>query len=392
MDASLYIHIPFCAGVCDYCDFYSISISQNDDRVARYIELVSQEVNHQIERYSVDEIPSMYIGGGTPSLLGASGIAHLMKAIMPAIKKHPTEISIEANPESLSRDFIEACKDSGINRISLGVQSFSEKSRIAVNRTGSAEAVPKALALLQNVWKGNFSVDLMTGLPFQNESIVQSDIEKVLSYNPSHVSLYSLILEEGTALEKKVSTRKIDIPNDDEADSLWLYGRNLLEEAGYAQYEVSNFAKNGAECLHNIRYWKMQNWLGAGSGASGTIFHDDGTATRRTFPADVNAFLLGNLEAEIEEVNRNDLLKEMILMGFRYIEGPDETLIEKRFGIAGEKPLNIKMFIPETLHRWRKKGLMLEDKTALTKTGLLFLNGFIRDAFAELDGKNAKEQ
>ncbi len=380
MTASLYIHVPFCAGSCDYCDFYSVAVQQDDACIDCYIELVSRDVNDHIKRFSVDAIPSLYIGGGTPSLLGASGISKLMKSIAPAIGKHPLEISIEANPESLSKDFITACKDSGINRMSAGVQSFFEKSRKAVNRTGSVESVPKALSLLQKYWNGNFSVDLMTGLPFQNEDTVKEDIERALSYNPSHVSLYSLILEEETVLEKKVRRNEIQLPDDDAADALWLFGRNLLEEAGYAQYEVSNFAKPcGVQCLHNIRYWKMENWLGLGPGASGTIFHDDGTAARRTFPADINAFLQGGLEAETEYISQNDLIKEMILMGFRFIEGPDDTLMRIRFGKStGE-------LIPKTLNRWRERGLMKEDKAALTKDGLLFLNGFIRDAFVELD-------
>jgi oxygen-independent coproporphyrinogen-3 oxidase len=189
MKASLYIHIPFCAGSCDYCDFYSIPIKPNDERIDRYIDVVSEDIIHQIDMFSVDEIPSIYIGGGTPSLLGASGISKLMKAIKPAIKNNPAEISIEANPESLSKDFLQACKDSGINRLSVGVQTFHPQSRNAVHRLGSAESALHALSLLQKHWNGNFSVDLMTGLPFQDETIIRSDIEKALSYNPSHVSL-----------------------------------------------------------------------------------------------------------------------------------------------------------------------------------------------------------
>ncbi len=178
MEASVYIHVPFCGGACDYCDFYSIPVRHDDERLIRYIEAAAEDVINQIDRYAVDSIPSMYIGGGTPSLLGASGISKLMKALSPAMKKSPAEISIEANPESADKDFVLACKDNGITRISLGVQSFCEKSRNAVHRTGSIEAVPNALSLLQNVWGGNFSVDLMTGLPFQNASIVQDDISR----------------------------------------------------------------------------------------------------------------------------------------------------------------------------------------------------------------------
>lgn len=380
MEASVYIHVPFCGGACDYCDFYSIPVRQDDERLIRYIEAAAKDVINQIDRYAVDSIPSMYIGGGTPSLLGASGISTLMKALSPAMKKSPAEISIEANPESADKDFVLACKDSGITRISLGVQSFCEKSRNAVHRTGSIEAVPKALSLLQNVWGGNFSVDLITGLPFQNASIVQDDIEKALSYRPTHVSLYSLIVEDGTVLAKKIRTKEAVLPSDDEADSLWLCGRNLLEEAGYSQYEVSNFAKPGGECRHNIRYWRMENWLGIGPGASGTLFDDEnGCAVRRTIPADIDSFLQGKAEGETEYLSQSDLIKEMILMGFRFIEGPDDTLIQKRFGKT------IDALIPETLNRWREKGLMRKHKTVLNKEGLLFLNGFVRDAFVELD-------
>jgi oxygen-independent coproporphyrinogen-3 oxidase len=384
MNASLYIHIPFCTGACDYCDFYSIAVNKHDERLNRYIEIVSQDVIHQIDAYAIDRIPSIYIGGGTPSILGAFGISQLIKAIKPAMEKNPIEISIEANPESLSKDLIAACKDSGINRISLGLQSFSEKSRQAVNRSGSVKAAQEALALLQCFWGSNFSVDLMTGLPYQNESILRSDIEQALSYQPAHVSLYSLILEEHTILEKNVRTKKVELPKDEEADSLWLLGKSLLEEQGFVQYEVSNFAKNNADysamCLHNIRYWKMENWLGAGSGASGTLFDDvNGTAVRRTFPADVDAYLSGNAEPEIEHISQHDLIKEMILMGFRYREGSDAALMEKRFGKS------IELLIPETLKQWRGRGLVYEDKAALTQEGLLFLNAFIRDAFTELD-------
>ncbi len=380
MVASLYIHVPFCAGACDYCDFYSVAADKDDDRLNRYTELVSRDVVNQIYQFSVDTIPSIYIGGGTPSMLGASGISRLMKAISPAIKTWPGEISIEANPESVNRDFIQACMDTGISRISLGVQSFSAKSRRAVNRTGSARTVPEALSLLRDVWRGNFSVDLITGLPFQDEQTLHEDIKKVVSYGPAHISLYSLILEEGTVLKEKAGKHEIILPGDDEADSLWLLGKSLLEESGYVQYEVSNFSRPRGECLHNIRYWRMENWLGAGPGASGTIFDDPtGTAVRRTVPADIETFLTGTLEPRMENINRMELIKEMILMGFRYIEGPGDILIKKRSGGTWDT------LIPETLRRWRNNGLIREDRTALTREGLVFLNRFVGDAFFELD-------
>ncbi|GHV61068.1 coproporphyrinogen III oxidase [Spirochaetia bacterium] len=399
-DCSLYIHIPFCASFCDYCDFYSVRMPADrkiaDRLINTYIDTLLVEGERLMRRFGVTSVPSVYIGGGTPSMLGAAGIGRLLRGIAallpPAPWRGPAEFTVEANPESADEAFLAACRDGGVNRISLGVQSFCDASRRLVHRSGAAALIPERLKLVSEIFASHFSADLIAGLPAQDETVLLRDIEKLLAYKPAHVSLYALTVEEGTPLFEARSAKKIGgsstlLPTAEEADRLWIAGRDALEQAGYGQYEVSNFALPGKRSVHNIRYWRMENWLGLGAAASGTIIDDDaegppaGTGRRFTYPADTGLWLdhkTGEpVPLETEELDRLTLMKETFLMGFRYIEGPDPALFEKRFGITFEKA------IPRTLAKWR--GFLQPNKIALTKEGLLLLDPFLIDAFGEAE-------
>ena len=399
-EASLYIHVPFCAGKCDYCDFYSVPLKKADNtlqgvrsedpRLDAYVDVLLSDAESIFTKYKPQNVPSIYIGGGTPSILGPERIYRLTKSIMRIISRYadikPKEITVEANPESVSKEFMEASLEGGVNRLSIGIQSFHIPSRKAVNRVGSDETrLENSLSLAREFFTECFSVDLISGFPLQTEKILLDDIEKVLEYSPSHVSLYSLTVEPGTPLaDRNISKKDRDDNNPDKADKLWLAGRDALDKAGFSQYEVSNFCKPGKESLHNIRYWRLENWLALGPGSSGTIIPDHGQAYRYTIPADVDAWLsagsMGNPHSEffpqIEELDEITLIKESLLMGFRYIEGPCEDLFNRRFR------KNIRDLIPETLKKWQ--SCMQNDKLALNKEGLLFLNSFLVDVFREL--------
>ncbi|MDR2110090.1 MAG: coproporphyrinogen III oxidase family protein [Spirochaetaceae bacterium] len=384
--ASLYIHIPFCAGACDYCDFYSIPIRPDDRRIDGYVDAVINDLEKQTVRFGLGRIPTVYIGGGTPSLLGASRVERLLGGLE---SLGPFgEITVEANPESAGEEFLRVCRDRGVGRISLGVQSFHGPSRRGVGRVGEGTPLPERLALVSEYYGGSFSADLITGLPYQDESVVSRDIETLLSYGPGHVSLYALTVEGGTPLAEAVkgSPPGKPIPAGDEADRLWLTGGKVLEQAGYARYEVSNFALPGQRSAHNIRYWRMENWLGLGPGASGTLINDEtGTGRRYTVKPSVDAYMAGMGGPDLgpplieEELDSPTLIRESLLMGFRYIEGPDEALFRRRFG--GD----IEELIPESLSRWRARGLVRRDRAAPTPEGMLFLNPFLVDVFAELE-------
>jgi oxygen-independent coproporphyrinogen-3 oxidase len=296
------------------------------------------------------------------------------------------EWTVEANPESLDKEFLRICRAAGINRLSLGIQTFSPSIREKLHRGGGTEQLHHALALAAELFPGAFSVDLLTGLPGQSRALLHRDIEQALSFKPAHVSLYALSLEEGTPLWG----RAVELPSGDRADRLWINGRDMLECSGYAQYEVSNFCLPGNQSRHNLRYWAMKNWLALGPSGSGTLIDDrEGTGRRLSWPADLEGWLVRDPDwrsrLREEKLDLLTLVKESILMGFRCIHGPDAPLFKRRFGISPEEA------IPGTLARWRSQGLAgdapnsAEAGPALTAEGLLFLNPFLVEAFEELE-------
>jgi oxygen-independent coproporphyrinogen-3 oxidase len=381
-EAGVYIHVPFCAGLCDYCDFYSLPVTPGDRRLDQFVDVVLADLEASLIAQGISRVPTVYIGGGTPSVLGAARLDRLLAGVA-ALLPGERECTLEANPESAAEDVLRVCRDRGVNRLSLGVQSFHEPSRRAVHRAGDPALLPERLASAAEIFRGALSLDLITGLPYQDEYVLQKDIERALSYGPGHLSLYSLTIEEDTPLGIASAAGEIPLPEDDEADRLWIKGRDVLESAGYAQYEVSNFSRPGKESRHNIRYWRMESWLGLGPGGSGTLIDNEtGTALRRSYKADLDSWLRRDSPRETpcagEVLDQGTLIQESILMGFRYVKGPDTALFEKRF----RRPLE--SLIPQTLRRWESRGLLQMKQPALTKEGLLFLNTFITEAFREI--------
>jgi len=395
--ASLYIHIPFCDSFCDYCDFYSVTVNNlTKDYIDSFITAIINDIKFQIEYFDINEIPTVYIGGGTPSVLGAK-ISRLFSTLKKIPFFSPKEFTVEANPESITEEFLSLCRQGGVNRLSLGVQTFHEPSRLSVNRKGNANFLEGQLNIACKYFPGaqtgaDLALDLMTGFPHQDEKIVMEDITRIRAHTPSHISLYSLTVEKNTSLYEKIKAKKIILPNNDKTDSLWLFGRDMLIKecylplkmadnntisdiktsliSGYNHYEVSNFAQNGKQCLHNIRYWQMKNWIGAGPSASGTLVNEETTQAKRfTYAQDVDAYIKEPLitSAHCENIDKTTLLKDTILMGFRCREGPDRELFKRRFGCSLEE------CIPETLKKWKGKDKML------------FLNSFLSEAFEEVD-------
>jgi oxygen-independent coproporphyrinogen-3 oxidase len=359
-----------------------------------FVETLLADIKYQLDFFAVKEIPSIYIGGGTPSVLGARRMGHLLVRLRALIGKAcegkaPIEFTVEANPESADEDFLRSCRQGGVNRISLGVQSFHEPSRRALRRLGEASQLHERLSLVSRYFPGNFSVDLIAGLPFQTEAILLDDLRRLFVHKPGHVSLYSLTIEPGTPLEQNLASSRIafSLPDRDEADSLWLAGRDFLRQAGYEHYEVSNFALPGKRCGHNIRYWTIENWLGAGPAASGTLIDEEtGTGRRYTYAADIDGYISAPgpalQSALFEELDQAALIRETLLMGFRYCEGPDPRSFRRRFNCGIEE------CIPVTIERWKKRGFFTQthETPGFVPSAdlMLFLDGFLRDAFAEL--------
>jgi len=421
-DISLYLHIPFCTAKCDYCDFYSVPLQHGNSVINRYIDILLEETGRRLEtehcladKSCGISVPSVYIGGGTPSLLGAGGISRLLEGLSALFSRlnilpnrsnsppAPAEITVEANPETADDPFLRSCADHGVTRFSLGVQSFDPGFREFLGRrsyveryTGQGDSPDNNEAFLQSrlaaaaeIFGSGLCLDLICGGIYpengsfeQKRDMLLRDIDKALSYRPGHVSLYALTIDDKTPLAARLD--KTETTQEDQADILWLAGRETLINAGFEQYEISNFAFKGSTlqssvrgncCIHNIRYWRMNNWIGIGPGASGTIIAQDGTGLRKCYKPDTEKFLSGKPVLLTEELDRPTVIKETLLMGYRYKEGPDPELFFRRFGKTIEET------IPRTLKKWQNGT----DSGSFREKRMLFLNFFLLDAFIELD-------
>jgi len=367
---------------CDYCDFYSITADFHDQRLDLYVNRILEDVSNMIQSEGVVDVPSVYIGGGTPSFLGAKRVARLLGGIRLILPNAPTEMTIEANPESIHKDFLDIIQMYGVTRLSVGIQTRNPFSRKAIGRQGNLSKLEKTINDIHSSFAGSLSFDLISGLPGQDEASLMDDIAFVTSTGADHVSLYSLSVEEKTPLHSAVRAGLVFLPEQDVADELWIHGRDALEAAGFLQYEISNFAMPGSECKHNQGYWRMENYLGCGPGAVGTIIDtNQATARRFSVPKNVEAWLHGDSEgfAVTEHITRNDLIAECLIMGFRTVAGVDDAFMTRRFGA------DTRIFIPHSLMVWRIRGLAEMDRPALTKSGLLFLNRFLIDCLSELE-------
>lgn len=388
---SLYIHIPFCRSKCAYCDFFSMPSSSVPDL---YVDSLINEFHFHIQQCSIKKLETVYIGGGTPSLLSVKQIKRLLDEILPHCHDF-AEITLEANPDSLSNEFLSQVIEFGINRISLGVQSLDDKTLLLIGRRSDSAGCKKALQLLSD--NGiNFSADMISGLPEQTNEIFLEGLRELISFKPNHISLYSLTLEEGTPLEKRISNGELEY-SEDYASDQWILGRDLLESYGYIQYEVSNFAPEGNESRHNMAYWRQQSYIGLGSGATGTLYlAGDKTSSiasglrytnisdiksyvdfwSKINKCDIKALIHPDSPVEKEILDLETLSFEFCMLGLRTKKGISVNEYERRFSCK----LNTPVF-----EKYIKRSLMVslskENETiySMNKDGMLFLNSFLAD-------------
>ena len=402
MKASLYIHIPFCKKKCDYCDFFSIGENdrrgKSNDLSDSYIEALVKEAKIYADYYKISEWESLYVGGGTPSLLSSSQIAALFSGIKKAAPvTENAEVTFEMNPDDVSGEFLKSCEKSGINRLSMGIQALDDAALSSVGRGSSVQVILTALETLKNHWSGRLSVDFIAGLPHHTWKSFENQFETLKNYpGIDHISLYTLTVEENTPLWKKIEDGKISFSYE-KADKMWLKGRNILEKMGYFQYEVSNFAKKGCEARHNSAYWRQESYVGIGSGASGTVYDfEKGQAVRWTDTLSIPAYLasvdksfsLGEIEflkRSVERIDEKTLEFEFLMLGFRQLCGVRESEFEKRFGKSLGKRIGSDRR-DGLFFQWKKKRLAVEQKIpggdkiyALNRRGILLLNRFLEE-------------
>lgn len=392
MEISLYVHVPFCRQKCDYCDFFSIPSNRASCVCPdeKYVRSVLNEIRFYVKKYSVSRWKTVYIGGGTPSQLGAKLLFELVSGIKSAVSDKTTdEFTVEMNPEDLTEDILDSAQKAGVDRISTGIQALDQKALDSVNRHCPLQTAISSLELLQKKWKKKLSVDFIAGLPGQTYSSFKKQFETVFNFkNIDHISLYSLTLEENTPLYKKIESGKIKW-SQQKTDRMWILGRKILKENGFIQYEVSNFARTGAESLHNKVYWHLENYIGCGSGACGSVYGE--VSERWTNTCSIknyeNFWLDFNPESEIPEsirpVEKIDLQTqefEWLMMGFRLFEGVCSEEFKKRFGKSLEERIGVKDGL---FFEWSKKHLARRYKKdgktfyALNERGLMLLNLFL---------------
>ena len=376
---ALYIHFPWCEKKCPYCDFNSHQVKdgvQGFDE-ERYIKALITDLETELPRIWGRQVHSIFIGGGTPSLLSPTGMNDLLSAIRARVNLEPgAEITMEANPGSVEADKFAAFAKSGINRVSLGIQSFQDEQLKALGRIHNGEEAKQAIAIAVENFK-SVNIDLMYGLPNQSLAAAKADIEIALSFKTPHLSLYNLTLEPNTYF----ANFPPKLPSEDEIDAIFEQNLELLTAAGYKRYEISAYAKKDQECKHNLNYWRFGDYIAIGAGAHGKISFPD-KVTRQVRERHPETYMQameskGNALIESRDVSAKDLPFEFMLNTLRLTNGVETKTFSERTGL----PLHV---ISKGLEEASKKGLLDDNPTALKATdlGLRYLNN-LQEMFLE---------
>ena len=371
---ALYIHFPWCEKKCPYCDFNSHQIKEGagvksgfDEE--RYINALIADLETELPRIWGRQVHSIFIGGGTPSLLSAQGMDRLLSAIRARINLEPdAEITMEANPGSVETEKFAGFAKAGINRVSLGIQSFQDEQLKALGRIHNGAEAKRAIEIALKHFK-SVNLDLMYGLPMQTLDDAKRDVETALSFKTPHLSFYNLTLEPNTYF----ASFPPKLPKEEVIDAIFEQNLELLSNAGYQRYEVSAYAKPGMECKHNLNYWRFGDYIGIGAGAHGKISFPD-KITRQVRERHPETYMQnmetkGNALVEAKEVPTSDLPFEFMLNALRLTDGVATNTFTERTGL----PLNV---ISKGLDEASKKGLLDPDPLSLKATplGLRYLN------------------
>jgi putative oxygen-independent coproporphyrinogen III oxidase len=374
---SLYIHIPWCEKKCPYCDFNS---HERFDRSLEqsYLEALKRDLAAQVEWAVGREIATIFIGGGTPSLFSGDAIADLLdgvRAMLPIATG--AEITLESNPGSRDAQRYAHYREAGINRLSIGVQSFDEDQLQTLGRVHSSSEAFDAICLAQQVGFERINVDLMHGLPGQSPQAAVSDIELAISTGVSHISWYQLTIERNTAFWSNPPT----LPVEDDIQTINEAGYQTLQQAGFAQYEVSAWTMAGQVCLHNLNYWQFGDYLAIGAGAHGKVTAKDGQIYRfnRTrapehYMTQFNQDSIINSESQLNPIPQNEQLGEFMMNALRLRKGFDVSLFESRLGMTAT---SLRSHCDSLLER----GLLTwtEGRIAATSLGYQHLDAVIAE-------------
>lgn len=368
----VYVHVPFCSTRCGYCDFNTYTPSETETSYAAYLDALEQELELAVERAGQRGRPAdtVFIGGGTPSLLGADGLGRILERIRNTFSlAEGAEVTTESNPESTSPEYFEGLKAHGFTRVSLGMQSASTPILKVLDRQHTPGRAVAAAKEAQAAGFEHVNLDLIYGTPTETEDDVKRSLEAVLEAGVDHVSAYSLIVEDGTAMSRKIRKGELPAPQEDTYADRYELIADTFEQAGYGWYEVSNWAKDGGKCRHNLIYWRGGHWWGAGPGAHGYVGRTRYMNVKR--PERYNQMLAGH-ELPIhsmETITDDEHYFEQIMLGLRLKEGIP-------VGWVGEGARGV-------VDKHVRAGLLeVDERIRVTDAGRLLADGIITDILA----------
>ena len=334
MDAALYIHIPFCVRKCSYCDFYSVKAE--DSKVTHFVNMLTKEIGLYAENSGIGDFifKTLYLGGGTPSILTSRQIASLFDVIRDSFRLSANaEISIEVNPETVDVNMLTDYRETGINRVSIGVQSFFDDDLKVLKRIHSATTAAECVELAHQAGFENISLDLMYAIPGQTLETWLRNIEMAVALSPHHISFYGLTIEDGTLLQKQLRQGRYGIVAEEVEREMYLQGVNKLEQANFRRYEVSNSALPGYECMHNAMYWDGSPYLGLGPSAH-SFWNDQRQWNTRSLDTYCTVLQKNELPVRDREIlSVEQQMMESIMLGLRRESGIDMDAFQSRFDI-----------------------------------------------------------
>ncbi|MBN3162223.1 radical SAM family heme chaperone HemW [Pectobacterium brasiliense] len=371
---SLYIHIPWCVQKCPYCDFNSHAL-KGDVPHQEYVDHLLADLDADLPLASGRELHSIFIGGGTPSLLSAEAMQALLDGVRARIPLTPdAEITMEANPGTVEADRFSGYQRAGINRISIGVQSFDPQKLTRLGRIHGPDEAKRAAHLAAGLGLRSFNLDLMHGLPDQSLDEALDDLRQAIALNPPHLSWYQLTIEPNTLF----SSRPPTLPDDDALWDIYEQGHALLSAAGYQQYETSAYAKPGYQCQHNLNYWRFGDYLGIGCGAHGKLTFSDGRILRTVKVRHPRGYMQGTYLDKQHDVANDDRPFEFFMNRFRLLEAAPR---EDFTAYTGLEEHSIRPQLDQAL----AQGYLTETAThwQITEHGKLFLNSLLELFLAE---------
>lgn len=378
-DLGLYIHIPFCARKCEYCDF--LSWSAGEEEREQYVEALLLEIESYREFAKGYRVSTVFIGGGTPSVLLPKQMERILQKVYEVfeLEKRP-EITIEINPGAVNEEKLQCYKENGVNRLSMGLQSVNNEKLRLLGRIHTYQDFVGSYELARKVGFDNISLDLISSIPGQTLQDWKKELETATAQKPEHISVYQLIIEEGTPFYEKYAEHPELLPDEETSREIYLWTGKFLKEAGYEQYEISNYTKSGKESRHNLKYWERGDYLGLGLGAASMVRN-----IRMSNTKDMKTYLERctqpkTMREDVQFLEEPRQMEEFMFLGLRKTRGVSKKEFRRTFG------REMDMVYEKALHKCLENGMLLEhkDRIFLSEEGTLLSNMVLSEFLFDL--------